>query len=120
LINRNDHRHAEAVVFSQSFRGQIVLTSWIILELADGLCHKDRKPTFLGLYQDLKASQRVSIIPATEALQAQGRLLYSQRLDKDWSLTDCISFVVMQREGISEALTGDQHFEQAGFIALLK
>jgi predicted nucleic acid-binding protein len=46
--------------------------------------------------------------------------LYRRRPDKAWSLTDCISFVVMQREGITEALTGDQHFEQAGFVALLK
>jgi predicted nucleic acid-binding protein len=42
------------------------------------------------------------------------------RPDKDWSLTDCISFVVMNAESISEALTGDEHFEQAGFVALLR
>lgn len=41
-------------------------------------------------------------------------------MNKDWSLTDCISFVVMQREGIDEALTGDRNFEQAGFKALLR
>jgi uncharacterized protein len=46
--------------------------------------------------------------------------LYERRPDKSWSLTDCISFVVMQRDGISEALTGDHHFEQAGFVRLLK
>ena len=40
--------------------------------------------------------------------------------DKEWTLTDCISFVVMQREGITDALTADHHFEQAGFVALLK
>jgi hypothetical protein len=42
------------------------------------------------------------------------------RPDKDWSLTDCISFVVMEDENIKEALTADHHFEQAGFVALLK
>jgi len=46
--------------------------------------------------------------------------LFAQRQDKDWSLTDCLSFVVMQDEGITQALTGDKHFEQAGFTALLK
>jgi hypothetical protein len=45
---------------------------------------------------------------------------FEQRQDKDWSLTDCLSFVVMQDEGITRALTGDRHFEQAGFIVLLK
>jgi hypothetical protein len=49
-----------------------------------------------------------------------GTDLYSRRSDKEWSLTDCISFVVMQEQGIGEALTGDRHFEQAGFRALLK
>jgi hypothetical protein len=51
---------------------------------------------------------------------AKGVQLYAQRPDKEWSLTDCISFVVMTQEGIFDALTGDRHFEQAGFVALLK
>jgi predicted nucleic acid-binding protein len=45
--------------------------------------------------------------------------LYRSRYDKPWSLTDCISFVVMADEGLTEALTGDRHFEQAGFKAML-
>ena len=49
-----------------------------------------------------------------------GLALYANRTDKDWSLTDCISFVVMNERGITDALTGDHHFEQAGFAALLK
>ena len=50
----------------------------------------------------------------------RGVALYAERPDKDWSLTDCISFVVMRTMDITEALTGDRHFEQAGFTALLK
>lgn len=60
------------------------------------------------------------VVPIDQALFDAGLALYGARLDKDWSLTDCISFVVMQREGITEALTGDHHFEQTGFVALLK
>lgn len=46
--------------------------------------------------------------------------LFRRRPDKCWSLADCLSFVVMQIEGIAEALTGDKHLEQAGFVAPLK
>ena len=62
----------------------------------------------------------MKIIPATADLFDRGVQLYAERADKEWSLTDCISFVVMADEGLADALTGDHHFEQAGFKALLK
>jgi predicted nucleic acid-binding protein len=62
----------------------------------------------------------VRIIPPSDEQYARGFDLYRRRPDKEWSLTDCISFVVMAEEGLTEALTGDKHFEQAGFAALLK
>ena len=62
----------------------------------------------------------MKIVFVDEPLFHAGLELYLARPDKDWSLTDCISFVVMEREGITDALTGDKHFEQAGFVALLK
>ena len=60
------------------------------------------------------------ILPAETTLWERGLSLYLQRRDKDWSLTDCISFAAMQEEGLTEALTGDHHFEQAGFTVLLR
>jgi uncharacterized protein len=72
------------------------------------------------MYRLLPGMPDITIIASQRELLAAGFSLYSQRPDKDWSLTDCISFVVMQREGITEALTGDHHFEQAGFSILLK
>jgi len=56
---------------------------------------------------------------ATQGAFADGFELYSERQDKDWSLTDCISLAVMKERGLTEVLTGDHHFEQAGVKALL-
>jgi hypothetical protein len=49
----------------------------------------------------------------------RGIARFSQRPDKSWSLTDCISFVVMEERGIREALTADHHFGQAGYVPML-
>lgn len=68
----------------------------------------------------MRSSPRFKIVPLDSQLLELGLQRMGARSDKDWSLTDCISFVVMEREGIAEALTGDHHFEQAGFVALLK
>lgn len=62
----------------------------------------------------------MQVTPASHDLFRRGLRLYFDRPDKEWSLTDCISFVVMGDEGLSEALTGDHHFEQASFTALLR
>jgi hypothetical protein len=72
------------------------------------------------LVQRLRADANSTIVEANRAIFDAGFDLYSQRPDKDWSLTDCISFVVMNRLRLTEALTADRHFEQAGFKVLLK
>ncbi len=59
-------------------------------------------------------------LPATMEWFERGLELYERRPDKEWSVTDCISFAVMTERGVSEALTNDRHFEQAGFQILLK
>jgi len=59
------------------------------------------------------------IVPLSEELYKEGKELFSARPDKDWSLTDCLSFLVMQNRRIRVALTPDNHFRQAGFEALL-
>ena len=83
--------------------------------------HKARsRRAFSGLWGTLRQDPDVNVLmPDTEQFVA-GIALYEARPDKDWSLTDCISFVVMERQKIARALTADHHFEQAGFVALLK
>ena len=93
-----------------------------------GLCHiaclmepsrARARPRFLTLLETLEADPDVSIIPASDELFRRGVDLYRRRPDKDWPLTDCFSFVVMGDVAANEALTGDHHFQQAGFVALL-
>ena len=79
---------------------------------------QESRAVFIGFYENLKRDSLIQIFPATPESFAEGLMLYSQRLDKDWSLTDCISFVLMKREGVFEALTEDRHFRQAGFTPL--
>ena len=70
-------------------------------------------------YQRIRFDRLIEVVPHTEELAAGALRLFTDRADKDWSLTDCLSFVVMQRRNVNEALTADHHFEQAGFRAVL-
>lgn len=120
LLNRNEPQHHMAREFAEAFRGEIVSTAWILTELGDGLAKPSWRPAFVSLYDELLHNPRVRVVGYSDELLSAGVDLYRQRLDKSWSLTDCVSFCVMRQHGIREALTGDQDFEQAGFIALLK
>jgi hypothetical protein len=120
LLNPKERQHQRALTFAQNYREEIVVTAWIITELGDGLAQPQWRGAFVTLVDELRASPRVEIISYEPSLMDAGLDLYRRRPDKEWSLTDCISFVVMERDGIQEALTGDHHFEQAGFVALLK
>ena len=120
LLVARDETHRLAVALTQQLRGQIVTTGWVLLEFANAVSKSRRRHYFPSLWDDLKQNPQMIIIPPDEALFEEGTELYRNRPDKDWSLTDCISFLVMEREGITEALTGDHHFEQAGFTIFFK
>jgi uncharacterized protein len=120
LLSPNDEAYKLATAFTLSFTGQIITTDWIITELADGLSAITIRATLIRFINTLQSDPAVRIVPASRRLLESGWKLYQQRQDKNWSLTDCISFVVMRNYGITEALTGDRHFEQAGFNILLK
>jgi len=120
ILNPRDAAHDRAVSLSQNLRGGFVTTEFILLELADGMAYPPARETFVRFNALLAADRQVEIIPASTELLRRGRNLYIDRPDKDWSLTDCVSFVVMREHGVTEALTGDHHFEQAGFVALLR
>jgi|ERR1035437_7333773 predicted nucleic acid-binding protein len=120
ILNRADQAHERAVAMSRQIRSVRITTDWIITELADGLAKVEERERFMDLYRHIQLSPAIRVVPASRALLEEGISLYGARPDKGWSLTDCISFVVMRDEGLQHALTGDHHFEQAGFKALLK
>src|SRR5205814_1012964 len=98
----------------------LVTTTWVLTELADGLAATPDRHLFRVIHADLEQEPRTTVLPPSQELFDRGVKLFNARPDKKWSLTDCISFVVMEERGIHEALTADHHFEQAGFVALLK
>jgi predicted nucleic acid-binding protein len=119
LLNAKDAAHQKAVEFSRSRGTALLTTAWVLTELADAMADVRHRNAFGKLLAGLRADPDTTVVPPSAELFEQGVDRYNSRTDKEWSLTDCISFVVMEQSGIKEALTGDHHFEQAGFRALL-
>lgn len=120
LLNRRDGDHARVVAFNQGFRRPIITTDWVLTEVADAMAASPQRHAYLGFLQFLRARKDVRIVRASAAWFDHGVALYSARGDKQWSLTDCISFAAMKRYGLKDVLSADHHFEQAGFRLLLK
>lgn len=120
LLNENDSAHRPASQLARSLGGRLITTAWVLTEVADGLARRSTRSLFVQFHSLLHLDSRTTIVPATSEWFDRGVSLYTDRMDKDWSLTDCISFVVMRQLGITEALTADRHFEQAGFSVLLR
>lgn len=119
-LNPKDRMHEQAEAYFDLFDGTLVTTAWVLTELADGMAGVADREAFLRFYDALRDEPDVKIFEADKALFQAGLELFRNRTDKEWLLTDCISFAVMKQEGLKEALTGDHHFEQAGFKVLLK
>ncbi|MBV8779865.1 MAG: type II toxin-antitoxin system VapC family toxin [Phycisphaerae bacterium] len=118
LFQHHDFAHVRAVQFTAQNQRRLVTSEWIICEIGNFVSRSDLRPLLQALIGEIKLT--CEIVHASHASFSSGLDLFLQRPDKNWSLTDCISFVIMQEKGISEALTTDHHFEQAGFAALLK
>lgn len=120
VFNERDHAHDRAVGLASSLRGvRLLTTTWVVMEFADAVCLRRSRSAGAAFIRHLREQPDLEIIPCDAELFEAGLRLYESRSDKDWSLTDCISFIVMERESVAEALTGDHHFTQAGFRALL-
>ncbi|HEY2343224.1 MAG TPA: PIN domain-containing protein [Chthoniobacteraceae bacterium] len=119
LINSRDQYHLRARELNASLEAPLLTTGWIMLELGNALSASRSRRHFEHLLKRLEAAPNVEVIPVDASLFDRGCELYFERGDKEWSLTDCISFVIMKDHDLTEALTADHHYAQAGFSTLL-
>jgi predicted nucleic acid-binding protein len=119
LINPRDQYHAKATELAAKYENYPFLVSdAVLLEIGNGLA-RSYKQEAIEVIEDFFGSEEVEIVRLTPELFERAFDLYKKYKDKDWGLIDCISFVVMKDAGVNQALTFDQHFEQAGFEALM-
>jgi len=125
LFDASQPYHSQATDFYLSAKVEekkIITTNYIIIELVSLLTSPLRVPRnkIIQFISGIKLSPYLKIIHTDISLDDQAWQFFQRHQDKDWSLVDCSSFVIMNRLNISEALTSDHHFEQAGFVRLLK
>ena len=117
LLNPLDVCHARAVELTEARPELMYTTAWVLTELANFLGQTGDRERFVKILAALRSDERTVIVPPSREMFEAGVDYYGRRPDKEWSLTDCISFIVMAEQQISEAWTADQHFEEAGFVA---
>lgn len=120
LLNPKDQWHSAAKETAGALDEPAVTTMWVLVELGDALSVGGNRNLFLEFIDELSQQSEWETVPASPDSFAQGVELFRAGADMDWSLTDCISFAVMKQRGVTDALTHDHHFEQAGFRVLLK
>jgi predicted nucleic acid-binding protein len=119
LVSPQDQYHAAAVAWGSQVRGSCVTTEFILVELGNSLIRGEDRGLFSDLLRLIRSDPRTVVVPVSSELLQHGLDLFARRPDKTWSLTDCTSFVTMIERGLTDALTADHHFVQAGFRALL-
>jgi uncharacterized protein len=123
LLDPQDTLHTKAIHQSNILaRSQICTSEMVLTEV---LNHFSKRGNFMryaaaALIESLQVNDSVTVIFQSDDIFQRALDLYKQRPDQAWSHTDCASFCIMQQQGILEALAYDKHFEQAGFIALLR
>ena len=120
LVNTKDEFHSVAETLSDKITNRVVTTEAILMEIGNALAKVQWRSLSVDTIEDLRDDPEIEIVPVSSELFSKAFNLYKSRMDKDWGLTDCISFVVMKERKLTEVLTTDHHFEQAGFKALLR
>ena len=123
LLNPNDQLHDRAWSVADEIRGlRIVTSEMVLVEFLNGVARLGNAVRLKAAdtRKSLSANPNIDVVPQTSALLAAAADRYASRLDQRWSVTDCASFLIMERRGITKALAHDRDFVQAGFRALLR
>ncbi len=122
LFNSRDQWHRKAIEWQikvASDKNLLITTEFVLTEIGDGLSSRNLRAEAGKIIRALHESTVVRVVPASTVLFIDGLQMFENRDDKDWGMTDCTSFVVMNENKITAALTTDEHFRQAGFNPLL-
>jgi uncharacterized protein len=121
IIHPRDGLHRIATNVSKRLgQASIVTSEMVLVEVLNMFSRMRLRSVAAKAVNEITADPTIQVVPQTRRLFQDALKLYQSRDDKDWSFTDCASFVIMRQQKIMEALTDDRHFIQMGFQALLK
>lgn len=120
-LNPKDDWNEKATLASRALGKARLITSEMVLdELLAALSKVPVRPMVIEVVEAIRRDPNIEVVPQTSMQFNEAFDMYRQMVDKEWSLTDCASFALMKERGLREALAHDHHFEQAGFVALLR
>lgn len=123
LVNKSEDLHDAARDVRDKLvlqKTKLITTDFVVVEIANSLSRLPLRGVARKLIDFVRDSDTIQLVTITPELFEKAYQLYCARDDKEWGLTDCTSFVVMQTMRVTRAFTADRHFEQAGFSILLK
>jgi len=120
IHDKAERHHNLANEINQEFRARIttnyILAEYVALAIVRGLSQRK----IAAFSKEILEDETIEIIWVDEKIHAEAVELLNERQDKTYSLCDAVSFVIMRERQITQALTTDKHFEQEGFVRLLK
>ncbi len=120
LLKERDDLHERALRWADAIQEPILTSDYVLVEVANNASAPIIRRRLHVFLENVRGTADIEVAPASTVLMEVGIALHKAQPDKEWSLTDCISFVLMQERGVTRALAFDHHFEQAGFEALLR
>lgn len=120
VFTPDDELHDRAAAWSLRLNEPLLVSEYVLWECVNAFSRPKDRASAHALIEHVRSHPRCELVPASPELFAVGLRLHRERPDKEWSLTDCVSFHLMRERGLTRALAYDIHFEQAGFEALLR